>query len=132
MTGHGSGAWRARLDRALAAAGPDPRAAMTDLVAEMAEQQENLRQRLEMMSAASFEGILIHEHGIAIEANQRFCEMLGFTREEVLGAEMMRRCVAPEDLPGVLERVAQHYEGEYLITGVRKDGSRFRAQLQAK
>ncbi len=132
MAGNGSGAWRARLDQALAAAGPDPRAPLTDLLAEMAEQQENLRHRLDMMSAASFEGLLIHENGIAIEANQRFCEMLGFTREEVLGAEMMRRCVAPEDLPGVLERVAQHYEGESLITGVRKDGSRFRAELQAK
>jgi two-component system cell cycle sensor histidine kinase/response regulator CckA len=133
MTVQASGGWRARLDDAFRASRPDDaRGTIAVVLSDMADQQENLRQRLEMMSEASFEGILIHEHGIAIDANQRFCEMLGFPRDEVIGADMMQQCVAPEDLPAVHERVANRYEGEYLITGVRKDGSRFRAGLQAK
>ena len=32
----------------------------------------------------------------------------------------------------MIERVRGRYEGEYVITVVRKDGSRFRAELQAK
>src|SRR5882757_8855218 len=96
MTAHASGGWRARRDDAFRGSRPDEaRATIAAFLSEMADEQENLRQRREMMSAASFEGILIHEHGIAVDANQRFCEMLGFPRDEVLGADMMQRCVAP-------------------------------------
>jgi light-regulated signal transduction histidine kinase (bacteriophytochrome) len=40
--------------------------------------------------------------------------------------------VAPEDLPIVLDRVEKRIEGAYVITVVRKDGSRFRAELSSK
>lgn len=92
----------------------------------------NARERMEMLAHASFEGIFIHVDGSVIDANQRLCEMLGCSYEEVLGPETMRRCVAPEDLPLVLDLVRNRYEGAYVITGVRADGSRFRAELLSK
>src|SRR6478736_5767551 len=51
---------------------------------------------------------------------------------DLLGPETMPTAVAPEDLPGVLERVASGYEGPYVITGIRRDGSRFRAEFLSK
>lgn len=100
----------------------------------MAEAREyrSTRQRMNMLSSVSFEGILIHTGGVIIDANHRICEMLGYERDEVLGPDTVARIVAPEDLPEVLRRIANHIEGEYLITGVRKDGSRFRAELLSK
>ena len=89
------------------------------------------RERLELLSAASFEGILVHVDGVVIDANQRLAEMLRCPPAELLGPETMRRCVAPEDLSDVLRRIASGYEGPYTITGVRRDGSRFRAELQS-
>jgi len=99
---------------------------------EILEEQGRVRERLEMLASASFEGILVHVDGVVIDANQRLCEMLGYQLDEVLGPQTLPRCVAPEDLPAVLERMASHYEGAYLITGVRKDGTRFRAEVQSK
>jgi two-component system cell cycle sensor histidine kinase/response regulator CckA len=114
--------------RAVAAPPPDWPARLA------AEQEEHrrTRERLEMLSGASFEGIMIHVDGAIIDVNERLLEMLGYTREEALGPELMRRCVAPEDVSEVLRRVANRVEGEYVITGVRKDGSRFRAELLSK
>lgn len=89
-------------------------------------------ERLEMLSNASFEGIMIHVNGNVFFANRRLAELTGYDYEEVFGDGLMRKTVAPEDLPGVLERLATGYEGAYLITGVRKDGSRFPAELQSK
>jgi two-component system cell cycle sensor histidine kinase/response regulator CckA len=99
-----------------------------------AEQEEHrrTRERLDLLSAASFEGLFVHNGGIIIDANERLGEILGYTRDELIGFDVMRRCVAPEDLPGVIERLAARFEGSYLITGVRKSGERFRAELFSK
>jgi two-component system cell cycle sensor histidine kinase/response regulator CckA len=107
---------------------------LSTALARSAEQEEHqrTRERLEMLSAASFEGILIHSDGVVIEVNQRLAEMAGFEPHELLGSETMRLTVAPEDLPAVIERVSTGYEGAYSITCLRKDGSRFRAELQSK
>ena len=97
-----------------------------------AEERERLSERLEMLSAASFEGILVHIDGVVIDANRRLTEMLGWDHEEILGDQTLRRCVAPEDLPLVLQRMRDRVEGDYVITGVRKDGTRFPAELLSK
>jgi two-component system cell cycle sensor histidine kinase/response regulator CckA len=99
--------------------------------ADQLEQQRTL-ERLEMLSEASFEGILVHVDGVVLDVNRRVAEMVGREPHEMLGPETMRRTVAPEDLEATMQRVATGYEGAYTITAVRKDGSRFRAELQSK
>ncbi len=97
------------------------------------EEREVLAERYEMLSAASFEGIMINaDGGVVIEANQRLAELVGYEPVELLGNETMLRCVAPEDLPVVQKRLRDGVEGALLITGVRKDGSRFPAEILSK
>jgi len=97
-----------------------------------AEALSRSRERAQMLSEASFEGIMIHVDGSIIDANQRLADMLGYEHAEVVGPDLLRRAVAPEDLPSVLQRMRDRVEGEYVITGVRKDGSTFRAELLSK
>jgi two-component system, cell cycle sensor histidine kinase and response regulator CckA len=119
---------------------PDPQTrealhALLRLGLARSQDQERLRrvqERLEMLSSASFEGLFVHEGGSIIDSNTRMSELLGYTPEEVLGTHTMGRCIAPEDLPRVRQRMAEQFEGAYVISGVRKDGSRFRAELQTK
>jgi PAS domain S-box-containing protein len=89
-------------------------------------------ERLELLQAASFEGILIHDGGVAVDCNERLCEMIGYTREEVFEPGHMVRVVAPEDLAEAQERIRQRIEGEFFVTCVRKDGSRMRAEFCTK
>ena len=125
--------WYARLTAALD--GDDPEQArrrMRPLLEELREDEARAAERRQMLSAASSEGILVHVDHLVIDVNQRLCEMLGYERHELLGPDTLRKCVAPEDVPDVLARVAARYEGAYVVTGVRKDGSRFRAELWSK
>ena len=79
---------------------------------------------------ASFEGIAIPVDGVIVDANQRLAELLGYDHvEDVLGPRTMEVCGAPEDLPDVRRRLRDRVAGEYVITAIRKDGSRFRAEL---
>jgi PAS domain S-box-containing protein len=96
------------------------------------EHCDRISERFDMLSSASFEGIMIHTNGVVVDANQRLADLLGCELQEVLGEQTMRRCVAPEDLPETVQRMRSGFEGAYVITGVRKDGSRFRAELQSK
>lgn len=106
------------------------RVGLARLVAE--EQSRTARERVEMLSQASFEAILVHADGVVLAINHRFAEMMGCEPSEVLGRNTTPRFVAPEDLPDVLSRMQSGYEGAYVITGVRSDGTRFRAELQSK
>src|SRR6185369_8564399 len=90
------------------------------------------RERNEMLSSASFEGIMIHVDGVLIDANQRLLEMVGMERTEVLAPDFLRRVVVPEDLVAIRERLRERLEGDYTVTAVRKDGSRFRAEILSK
>ena len=96
------------------------------------EDYARARERMALLSSASFEGLVFHVDGVVFDVNQRLLEITGFEREEVLGEQLLQRCVAPEDLPEVLRRAANRIEGEYVITGIRKDGSRYPAELQSK
>jgi two-component system, cell cycle sensor histidine kinase and response regulator CckA len=125
--------WYARLSRALGSDDPEQaRAEARALLGQIHDEEGRVRERLEMLSGASFEGIMVHVDGVVIDANQHLCELLGYELDEVLGPQTLLRCVAPEDLPSTVERISSQYEGAYVITGVRKDGSRFRAELQSK
>ena len=125
--------WLARVEGALALGeAVATRAAIAALLAEIGDERSRLRERYELLTSASFEGLLIHADGKVIEVNDRLCEMHGYERHELLSGDILRMCVASEDVPGVLAHIAGGFQGEYIVTGVRKDGSRFRSEVLTK
>jgi len=96
------------------------------------DENARIRERMELLASASFEGLVFHVDGVVFDVNQRLLEITGYERDELLGKQLLQRCVAPEDLQEVLRRTASRIEGEYVVTGIRKDGSRFPAELQSK
>jgi two-component system, cell cycle sensor histidine kinase and response regulator CckA len=125
--------WLARVDEALARSDlAEARAVLGALLVEISDEQVRLRERADLLSSASFEGLLIHADGKVIEINDRLCEMHGYQRHELLAGDILRMCVAPEDVPGVLAHMREGFQGEYVVTGIRKDGSRFRSEVLSK
>jgi PAS domain S-box-containing protein len=120
------------------APGPRARALLTHALgaalARSAERDEACRQseRLELLQKASFEGIVVHDQGVVVECNDRLCEIVGYSREEVMDPAQMARVVAPEDLAATQERIRSKVEGEFVITCVRRDGTRLRAEFCTK
>ena len=90
------------------------------------------RERANMLFEASFEGIIIHLDGVIIECNQHFRDMIGAGPDEPLGPETMQRHVAPEDLAEAIARIRRREEGEFLVSIIRRDGTRVRAEFCTK
>jgi two-component system cell cycle sensor histidine kinase/response regulator CckA len=96
-----------------------------------ARELERVRERAQMLSEASFEGIIIHVDGVIVDLNQRLADMLGYASAELVGRHVLDLC-PPEDLPFVQQRVRDGIQGDYVAGGMRKDGSRFRAEILSK
>jgi two-component system cell cycle sensor histidine kinase/response regulator CckA len=103
-------------------------------VARAREQSEarKVSEHLKLLRAASFEGILIHEDGVVVDCNDRLCTMIGYSREEIFEPGHMARVVVPEDLAEAQERIRRRIEGEFLVTFVRKDGTRMLGEFCTK
>jgi len=87
--------------------------------------------RFRRLSEVSFEGILIHDKSMIIDANQTFLKMFGYSYSEIReldGFNLMQ--------PPMKEKAENHvysgYEGVYDTLGVKKDGTTFPIEVQAK
>ena len=96
--------------------------------------EESLREsenRLRDLSNASFEAIFISEKGICQDQNLTAELMFGYTLEEAIGRPGTD-WIAPEDREIVKTNMQQSYAKPYEVTALRKDGSTFPAEIQAR
>ena len=96
-------------------------------LAELRESEE----RLKNLSAAAFEGICISENGKILDVNNQFLVMFGCERTNVIGHQIIE-FVAPEWRNSIAERIRAGQETIYGHQLLRKDGSIFSAEAQAK
>ncbi len=87
--------------------------------------------RLRALSDATFEAIFLSEKGVCLEQNSTAGEMFGYTDEEAIG-RMGTEWIAPEDRDRVMKHMLEGREQPYEVTALRKDGSTFPSQIQAR
>ncbi|RLB67946.1 MAG: hypothetical protein DRH04_07340 [Deltaproteobacteria bacterium] len=76
---------------------------------------------------------LLNEHLQFVYVNDRFCQLMGYNEKELIGMDC-RQCLDEKSLDLAIGRFHRRMRGEevesrYEITVVRKDGSRFPAEL---
>lgn len=87
--------------------------------------------RYRNLSDAAFEGIVISEEGTFLEVNNKLAEMFGYQAAEMIGKKATD--VVVPDLRGtVLNKILSGDEKPYESIGIKKDGTRFPIQVQAK
>ena len=89
-------------------------------------------ERARRLADAAFEGIALHDQGRILEANQAFCAMFGYDREEELIGKSVLELAAPESRDTVLQHVRSGSEQPYEAVGLRQDGSRIVAELRGR
>jgi len=88
-------------------------------------------ERLQGLSDATFEGIAISEGGRVLEVNKSFVEMFGYEASEIVGMPAAD-FTAPESRDAVLEHISAGSPEPYEIVALRKDGTRFDAEVRGK
>jgi PAS domain S-box-containing protein len=91
------------------------------------------RRRYEQLFEQSVVGIGASQDGVFVEANARFAELFGYTRQEVL-EQSVNDLIAPEDRDRVARALRRREQGSvdalhYVVTGQRKDGERIELEV---
>ncbi len=96
------------------------------------ERARDGEQKFRLLADASFEGIIVHDQGVIVEANQRFAELFGFERAQELVGENSKDLFTAETA-NLLGRQATETDGrETEVIGVRRDGSTFEGEAQTR
>ncbi len=98
-----------------------------DTTRALRESEETFR----ALAEASFEGIFLQREGRILLANAAVERMHGLPRGGLIGVHILD-CVAPEARDDIKQRVATLSEEPYETIGVRRDGTRFFAEVQAR
>ena len=88
-------------------------------------------ERVRAFSEAGFEAIFFSEKGVCLEQNTTAEKMFGYTSAEAIGRKGTD-WIAAEDREMVMNNMLSDHEGPYEATALRKDGSTFPAEIQAR
>ena len=96
--------------------------------------EENMRQsqaRYQILSEATFEGIIISRNGLIVDTNNQLHQMLGYSRDELLGREIATILPAA-DSPKVLPEIMAGTEHASEHQMLRKDGTTITVETHGK
>ncbi|MBP1910208.1 PAS domain S-box protein [Methanolobus bombayensis] len=86
---------------------------------ELAENQE----KCQMLSDLTYEGITIHDNGTILEINKAVCQLTGYTKEELIGKNILEVLAHPDDVDNIKKQMKKDSTKPYEIRTIRKDGT---------
>jgi len=89
-------------------------------------------ERFKKLSELSYEGIVIHNNGIGMDTNDSFVQMVGYSREELIGCNVIELLVIPEFQEIIRKNLKEKSPAPYEVVIRRKNGSFFPAELVAR
>ncbi|MBN1301099.1 MAG: PAS domain S-box protein [Melioribacteraceae bacterium] len=89
-------------------------------------------ERYKFLSEVAFEGILVHDKGIVLDANQAMLNLLGYTLDEIKGKNIIDLAIHEKSKELVKKNIAEGVITPYEITGVDKWGHEIMIELQAR
>jgi len=95
------------------------------------EALQESEERFRRLSEASFEGIVFHEEGNIIDANEAFATMFGYGLPDVIGKNALDFAM-PELREAALGHIRDGSEEPYDGVATRKDGSTFPIEVRGK
>ncbi len=89
--------------------------------------------RFHRLSEVTSEGLMLHQQGEILDANQALARMFGYQDWEMIGRNSFEiALVTPESQELVRKNILSGYEKPYEAIGLRKDGSTFPIEIQGK
>jgi len=99
---------------------------------EVTKQLQQSEERFRKFSNVSFEGILIHDNGVAIDINKSITKMFGYSREEVISKNIIELIVPQEYHARIREKISESNPSPYNIMAKKKDGTLFHVEIESK
>lgn len=89
-------------------------------------------EKFKNLSNLTFEGILIHNKGVAIDVNESLPKMFGYKREEIIGKNLIELLILREFHALVKENLVKSAVKPYEVMARKKDGTLIQIEIEAK
>ncbi|MBN2890568.1 MAG: PAS domain S-box protein [Bacteroidales bacterium] len=90
------------------------------------------QKRFEQLSNLTFEGILIHENGLAIDVNLSFAKMIGYSQNELIGKNLISLLI-PEEFHEIIKKhISSKHALPYIVKAKKRDGSLIDIEIESK
>lgn len=99
--------------------------------ASLKKELQECHDQYRLFSKVSTEGILFHDNGIAIEANDAFADLVACPRKQLIGMDVIRHFVSSQDKEQIRRMMASVDNHTYEITARSATGRQFPAELRS-
>jgi len=99
---------------------------------EMSDELTESEDRFKQLSNLSFEGIIIHEFGVAMDVNLTIEKISGYTREEIIGHNILDVFVPDEYKSLVMDEIVKNRTSPYYIEARHKDGRLVPIEIESR
>ena len=103
-----------------------------DLIQAKNQALAEAEERYKFLSNVTFEGIFLHQHGIAVDINDAVTRLTGYTRDDLIGKNLLEFIATPEDQKLARYNMAKKYAEPYQIHFKCKDESVIVAEIEAR
>ena len=86
--------------------------------------------KYKQLSDLTYEGIILHNNGIAIDVNYSFAKMFDYTVEELIGKNVIKLLIPKQYHSIILEKFTKNYALPYEAEGIKKNGTIFPIELE--
>lgn len=94
---------------------------------------ESSEKKFKTLSDITFEGIIMHYNGLILEMNLSFSKMFGYEQKELLmHINPISILFDKESQKRIRNNIATNNNVLYEVTGIKKDGSKFPIEIEAK
>ncbi len=87
---------------------------------------------LRQLAEATWEGIVIHDHGTILQFNNIFLTTFGYSRNEINRNFVIDKLFTPKSLQLVNEKIETENTEPYEVMGTRNDGSTFPIEIRVR
>jgi two-component system, cell cycle sensor histidine kinase and response regulator CckA len=104
-------------------------------VTERKKAEEDLKSsetRYRQLADVTFEGIIFHDEGVLLQANDQFFQMFGYEPDELIGTQIIEKTLTLDSLKTVRAKIAERSTESYVAMGLRKDGTTFPIEVRAR
>ncbi len=89
-------------------------------------------ERFKKLSNLTFEGIFIHNNGVCIDINESLLKLVGYSKEEIIGKNMIELSIPLKYHPMIKENIIINNTKPYEIEARKKDGTLFPIEVESR
>ena len=101
------------------------------IILRMYNLKKNNEQRLKLLTEATLEGLIIHDGDIILEVNDKYCEITGFERNEVVGKNLFN-FYSKKSQEEIQQRMNMKRTSFYHLEVVKKSGKIINTEVLSK